>query len=235
MKSPKALLLYNPGSKSSLLHSATSAGECEIEEAPLNRRTAAPIDRYCLVLFDIDRPASTLLDTLRAWRDSAPATTVFVAGSRISRSMRIALLETGASYLIKPVNVQELRARVRAVLLRSRPEQSAPRHLAFGEGTIDLDARRIDGPGGTAHLTPTEFGILDQLSRHMNQTVSRGQLVKSLWGMDPQKGAHSLRRFIRGLRRKIEPDPANPKYLVTEPTIGYRLQSACIVSEQAGP
>ena len=73
-------------------------------------------------------------------------------------------------------------------------------------------------------LTPTECGILEYLASHANQTVPCDELVKMLWGADPQKGVHSLRLFIRKLRQKLEPDPTHPQYLVTDPTIGYRLQ-----------
>ena len=78
--------------------------------------------------------------------------------------------------------------------------------------------------GREIRLTPTECGILEHLASHVNQTVPCSDLVKMLWGPDPQKGVHSIRRFISKLRQKLEPDPAHPRYLVTEPAIGYRLR-----------
>jgi two-component system KDP operon response regulator KdpE len=227
MKSPKALLLYEEGNTYELLRSVILNEGCEVEEAPVDTQTAAtPVGGYCLVLFDIHRPTRRLLEVLRAWHDDVPGTTVLVVGSRTAEANRIAVLETGVNaYLKKPVIVPELAARVRAALRRSRSHDVRLRQLPFGTGIIDLEARIISSPEGHVRLTPTECGILEHLALHLNQTVPRSDLVKTLWGSDPQKGVHSLRLFIRKLRQKLEPDPTHPIYLITEPTIGYRLQA----------
>jgi two-component system KDP operon response regulator KdpE len=227
MKSPRALLLYEEGNTCELLRTVILGEGCEVEEAPFDTQTAAtPIEGYCLVLFDIQRPTRRLLDVLRAWHDDVPGTALVVIGSRTAQANRIAMLETGVNaYLKKPVIVPELAARVRAALRRFRSHDVRLRQLPFGTGTIDLEARIIRAPEGNVRLTPTECGILEHLALHMNQTVPCSELVKILWGADPQKGVHSLRLFIRKLRQKLEPDPTHPRYLVTEPTIGYRLQS----------
>jgi len=163
-----------------------------------------------------------LLEVLRAWHDGVPGATLLVVGRRIVEAKRIAVLETGVNaYLMKPVIVPELAARVRAALRRFR----CLRQFPFGTIIIDLEARLIRAPETHVRLTPTECGILEHLALHINRTVPGSELVKSLWGDDPQKGVHSLRLSIQGLRQKLEPDPANPRYLVTEPTVGYRLQA----------
>jgi len=94
----------------------------------------------------------------------------------------------------------------------------------LGSGIVDLETRTIRVAGGQVRLTPTECGILEQLASRINHTVPGGELVKALWGADPQKGVHSLRLFIRKLRQKLEPDPTHPIYLVTDHLKGYRLQ-----------
>jgi two-component system KDP operon response regulator KdpE len=225
MKPPKALLLYEEENNCDLLRPLLCGEGCEVQEAPLAIQTSAPIEGYCLAVFDIQRPTELLLEVARSWRDAAADTTLFVIGPRTAQANRIAVLESGVdAYLVKPLVIPELRARVRAALRRFRSQNARPRRLSIGEGTIDLEARLITTTGRETRLTPTECGILEHLAAHLNQTVPRNELVRILWGSDPQKGAHSLRLFIRRLRQKLEPDPARPQYLVTDPAIGYRLQ-----------
>jgi two-component system KDP operon response regulator KdpE len=146
-------------------------------------------------------------------------------GSRTAQANRLAVLEAGVNaYLTNPVIVPELTARVRAALHRFRSQDARQRQLSLGTSIIDLEARMIRAGKEYTRLTPTECGILEYLASHVNQTVSFNELVKILWGPDPQKGVHSLRLFIRKLRQKLEPDPTHPRYLVTEPMVGYRLQ-----------
>jgi two-component system, OmpR family, KDP operon response regulator KdpE len=227
MKNPRVLLLHEVNNDSGVLRAVLAGEGCQVEEAPLSLQTAAPADGYPIVVFDIQRLSARLLEVIRAWRDSASETMLIVAGSRAARASRMAVLETGAdAYLTKPVAVAELQARIRAALRRFRNHDSRLRQFPLGPGTIDLEARMVRGANRDTRLTPTECGILEHLASHMNQTVASTDLVKTLWGSDPQKGVHSLRLFIRKLRNKLEPDPAHPRYLVTEPTIGYRLQVA---------
>lgn len=242
MKTPRALVLYEdadyshvtpaapPGTgcrpaKASDLRGVLTGEGCRVEEAFLNSHTAPLGDGYCIVVFDIQRLTARLLELVRAFKDNAPDATLLVCGGRTGQPNRIAVLEAGVeAYLTKPVVLPELRARVRAALRRFRSHDATLRRFSLGYGTIDLEARMIHGAGRETRLTPTECGILEHLAMHMNQTVPSIELVRTLWGDDPQKGVHSLRLFIRKLRNKLEPDPAHPRYLVTEPTIGYRLQ-----------
>jgi len=198
-----------------------------VEEIPLRYgRISALAAGYCLVVFEIERPAKPLLETFQEWHDEAPGTTLLVVGRRTTLSNRLAVLETGvAAYLSKPIAVQELTARVRVALRFFRQHDRRSRQYPFGSGTIDWDALAISAAGQHVRLTRTECNILRYLALHVNQTVPFGDLVRTLWGTDPQKGVHSLRLFIRKLRQKLEPDPARPIYILTEPTIGYRLQA----------
>jgi len=225
MKTPRALLLYEESTDCGLLRAVLSEEGCDVEQTPLDPHTSVPVTGYHLVLFDIQRMNPGLLGIIRSWRDRTPDTMLIVTGGRTTQANRIAALETGVSaYLIKPLMLPELRARIRAELRRFRSQESRLRCFSIGSGTIDLDARLVRAENGYARLTRTECEILEHLAAHINQTVPSGDLVKTLWGADPQKGVHSLRLFIRKLRNKLEPDPAHPRYLVTEPAIGYRLQ-----------
>lgn len=225
MRPPRALLLYEEDSNCELFRALIRDEGCELEEAALETQTSVPVAGYCLVLFDIQRITARLLDVMRAWHEVVSDTSLIVVGSRATQANRIAVLETGAlAYLTTPLMVAELRARIRAALRRVRSHESRLRRLSLGAATIDLDARVVRAANYDIPLTPTEFGILEHLASHANHTVSCDELVKMLWGADPQKGVHSLRLFIRKLRQKLEPDPKHPQYLVTEPTIGYRLQ-----------
>jgi two-component system, OmpR family, KDP operon response regulator KdpE len=225
MRSPRALLLYEEDNNCELFRTLIRDEGCEVEEAALETHTAAPAEGYCLVVFDIQRFTTRLLDVVRAWRDVLADTTLIIVGSRTAQANRIAVLEAGVhAYLTKPVIVAELRARIRAALRRVRSQDSRLRRLSLGAGTIDLNARIVRAANHDFRLTPTECGILSHLVSHANQTVPCEELVKMLWGADPQKGVHSLRLFIRKLRQKLEPDPTHPRYLVTDPTIGYRLR-----------
>jgi two-component system KDP operon response regulator KdpE len=225
MKSPKALLLYEEETNCAFFRALLAEEGYEVDEAPLDIHTAAPVEGYCLVLFDIQRLTSRLLELVRGWRDTVSDTCVIVVGGRITQDSRIAVLETGVSaYFAKPVVVPELRARLRAALRRFRSHDARLRRFAWGDDAIDLEARLARVAGREVRLTPTECEILEHLAARVNQTVPCDDLVKMLWGSDPRKGAHSLRLFISKLRHKLESDPAHPRLLVTEPTIGYRLQ-----------
>jgi two-component system KDP operon response regulator KdpE len=227
MKNARVLLLHENNNDSGLLRAVLASEGCEVDEGPLNLKNPIPANGYRIVVFDIQRLSARLLELIRAWRDSASESMLLVAGGRAAQASRIAVLEMGVdAYLTKPLAVAELRARIRAALRRFQSHDSRLRCFPLGSGTIDLEARMIRGPERDTRLTPTECEILEHLASHMNQTVPSMDLVKTLWGSDPQKGVHSLRLFIRKLRNKLEPDPAHPRYLVTEPTIGYRLQVA---------
>jgi two-component system KDP operon response regulator KdpE len=227
MKTPRALLLYEEPKDAAVIRAVLTGEGCQVDEAALDGESPVAPEIYCIVVFDIQRLRARLLEVIRGWRDRVPDTMLLVAGARTAHANRIAVLETGVeAYLTKPVAVAELRARARAVLRRFRSHDSRLRQFPLGSGTVDLEARIVRAADRDTRLTRTECGILEYLALHMNQTVPSTDLVKTLWGADPQKGVHSLRLFIRKLRNKLEPDPANPRYLVTEPTIGYRLQAA---------
>ena len=234
MTPPAALLLHDVDKDCRQLRSLIAGVGCTVEEALLNGPSAStPAGSYCLVLFVIKRHTAQIVDLIRDWHDGAPGTPLLGLGNRVARRSSIAMFEAGLdAYLTEPVGFPELRARIRAAMRRGQPRGARVLQL-FREGpTIDLDARIVNSAGGSMALTPTEFRILEQLTLHMNQTVPSEELVGALWAGDQRKGVHSLRFFIKNLRHKLEPDPAHPRYLVTEAAVGYRLQIPAEASEQ---
>ena len=134
-------------------------------------------------------------------------------------------------YLTKPFSSKELLARVRAVLKRARREPAAPveSEIVCGELKIDLARRHVTVAGKEIRLTPTEYNVLHELASHRNQVLLHEQLLTAVWGTEYRDDLDYLRAYIRYLRQKLEPDPANPKLIVTSPGVGYML--ACPESQ----
>jgi two-component system KDP operon response regulator KdpE len=134
--------------------------------------------------------------------------------------------DSGADdYLTKPFSSKELLARVRAVLKRARREPVAPveSEIVCGELKIDLARRHVTVAGKQVQLTPTEYNLLHELASHRNQVILHEQLLTAVWGTEYRDDLDYLRAYIRYLRQKIEPDPANPKLIVTSQGVGYML------------
>lgn len=126
-------------------------------------------------------------------------------------------------YIVKPFGARELLARVRAVLRRSVVTAETPARIELGDLVIDMATQQVTSNGDLVHLTPTEFRLLVTLARHPNQVMTHTALLVEVWGSDYRDEIDYLRTYIRYLRRKIEPEPANPRYLLTTPGVGYRL------------
>jgi two-component system KDP operon response regulator KdpE len=225
-KLARALLLYEDKDRCQRLRAIAAGAGCEVDDARFNSEvTAGAAKGYDIILFSVRRPTWRLFEVLRTWYDDTPETAMVLISDRTSRANRVAALEAGVSaYMTEPVTVAELAAYLRSALRRSRVQPVTLSQLSFGRSVVYLEEHFARTGEGQVHLTPTECGILEYLAVHPNETVPCNDLVKVLWGSDPRKGSHSLRRFIRQLRQKLEPDPAIPQYLVTDPTNGYRLQ-----------
>ena len=177
-----------------------------------------------LVVLDLGLPdgdGEALLAALRR-REATP---VLVISARQADGQKIRLLDAGADdYLVKPFSVGELLARMR-VALRHRGTALKPA-LTYYEAdglTVDLAAHRVDLRGEAVHLTPTEFKLLARLVRSAGQVVTHRQLLADVWGEEFTEHTHYLRLYMGQLRAKLEPDPADPRRLLTEPGVGYRL------------
>ncbi|MDT4992553.1 MAG: two-component system, OmpR family, operon response regulator KdpE [Actinoplanes sp.] len=156
---------------------------------------------------------------LRGWT-SIP---IIVLSARDAQATKVEALDAGADdYVTKPFGMDELLARIRAALRRAAPEPGAA-VIATADFTIDLAAKRLTTAAGDVRLTPTEWHMLEVLARHPDKLVAQRQLLREVWGPAYENETNYLRVHLANLRRKIEPDAARPRYLITEPGIGYRF------------
>jgi two-component system KDP operon response regulator KdpE len=182
-------------------------------------------ERPDLLILDVMMPRLDGLEVCRRVRERATVP-IIVLTALDAEGDRVAALDLGADdYLSKPFAVEELLARVRAVLRRSgwTAQPPGPGVLRYGPLEIDLAAHGVSRDGGTVHLTPTEFALLEQLVIHPNKVLTHRALLQRVWGSEYHDEAEYLRVYIGRLRRKLERDPANPRYLLTEPGVGYRF------------
>jgi two-component system KDP operon response regulator KdpE len=136
---------------------------------------------------------------------------------------KVEALDSGADdYVTKPFGIDELLARVRAALRRGAGEVDTTA-IDAGDFKVDLDSRRVHARGSEVRLTPKEFDLFVYMARHPNRVISHRTLLEAVWGEASQEQPEYLRVFMGQLRKKLEPDPSNPRYLVTEPWVGYRF------------
>ncbi|MEW9873064.1 response regulator [Arthrobacter sp. HS15c] len=178
-----------------------------------------PPDVMILDLGLPDLDGAEVLQELRRW-SSLP---VLVLSARHGSSDKVDALDAGADdYITKPFGLDELLARLRALLRRVPEPESAPT-VAASSFTVDLARRRVTKDGDAVRLTPTEWNILELLVRNPARLVTQQQLLLDVWGPAYQKEANYLRVYMAQLRRKLEADPGNPRHLITEPGVGYRF------------
>jgi two-component system KDP operon response regulator KdpE len=179
-----------------------------------------------LVLLDINMPGMGGLDACRAIRSGSSAGIIMLTVND-TEAAKVEALDAGADdFVIKPFSTPELLARIRAALRRLPVTQSAPSQLEFGELSIDFAARTVSVNGAESHLTPKELDLLRYLTQHPNEAVSHRALLQAVWGPDYGDQVDYLRAFIRNLRKKIELNPERPRYITTEPWVGYRFNDS---------
>ena len=182
-------------------------------------------ERPDLLILDIMMPRLDGLEVCRRVREQATVPIILLTALD-AESDRVAALDLGADdYLTKPFGVEELLARVRAVLRRSgwSAQPPAPGVRRYGTLEIDLAAHTVRRDGEAVHLTPTEFALLEQLLTNPGKVLPHRMLLQRVWGSEYRDEAEYLRVYMGRLRRKLERDPANPRYLQTEPGVGYRF------------
>jgi two-component system KDP operon response regulator KdpE len=185
----------------------------------LREAVAHPPDLVILDLGLPDLDGTEVLAGLRPWFTGP----VLVLSARADSRDKVGALDAGADdYVSKPFDTGELLARVRALQRRGSPEADAPvvRTATF---SVDLAAQQVTVDGAVVRLTPTEWGLLSALVRARGRLVGQRQLLQSVWGPAYERETHYLRVYIGQLRRKLEPDPAHPRHLLTEPGMGYRF------------
>jgi len=189
------------------------------ERALVEARTHKPD----AVLVDLGLPDRDGQDVIRRIREFSPVP-IIVLSARTMESEKVLALEGGADdYVTKPFGATELLARVRAALRRSARSTQQPENLRIGALTLNLGTREAAGPDGPVHLTPVEYRLLTCLARGHGLIVTQEQIIREVWGPDRVTDTRGLRSYVKMLREKIEPDPARPRFLVTEPGVGYRL------------
>ncbi len=178
-----------------------------------------------LVLLDLNMPGIGGLETCRAIRETSDIPIIILSVRNTERD-KVQALDAGADdYVTKPFGVQELLARIRAAMRRmpSASEGGSGEVISDGVLEIDFGTRRVTLNGKTARLTPKEFDLLHFLASNANKPVPHRKLLQTVWGPDYGEEVEYLRVVVNQLRRKIEPVPAKPRYLLTEPWVGYRL------------
>ncbi|GAA0673458.1 response regulator [Kitasatospora atroaurantiaca] len=197
----------------SVLTAATGA-----EALDLAGRAAPGAVLLDLCLPDLD--GMDIIRGLRAW-SGVP---IIVLSGRNDPAEKVKALDAGADdYLTKPFVMDELLARLRAVLRRPAAEVAPPR-VVIGDHHIDVAAGTVTGPDGPVRLTPTEWRILALLLAGPGRLVPGRHILREVWGPEQEGRGNYLRVYFAGLRRKLEPDPARPRHLITEPGIGYRYE-----------
>jgi two-component system KDP operon response regulator KdpE len=177
-----------------------------------------------LILLDLGLPDVDGLEVTRRLREWCTAPIVVLSARGLERD-KVAALDAGADdYLTKPFGVEELLARLRVALRHASGIPQTGSVFTVGSLSVDLAARTVRVDGKEVHLTPTEFKLLALLVRHAGKVVTQRQMLVEVWGPGSASNTHYLRVQMHGLRHKLEEVPARPRYLTTEPGVGYRLR-----------
>jgi two-component system, OmpR family, KDP operon response regulator KdpE len=185
-------------------------------------------NEYDLVLLDVNMPGKSGLETCREIRSIGTHPAIIMVTVRDSEADKVDALDAGADgYVTKPFGMSELIARVRSVLRRTIDSPSYPaEHLRLGAVEIDFEGRYILVDNERVRLTPKELDLLSYLATHSNRTITHRELLQAVWGPEHGHDPQYLHVFMNRLRNKVERSPKQPKFLITEPWVGYRLQLA---------
>ncbi len=211
------------------LHAALTASDYRwIEAGSAGEGLAqAALRQPDLVILDLGLPDMDGLEVIRQLRGWS-AIPIIVLSARQQEGDKVLALDAGADdYLTKPFGVAELLARLRVALRHASRTAASSDSAVFeaGDLRVDLALRQVFVGGAEVHLTPIEFKLLATLVQHAGKVLTHRQLLREVWGPGYADESHYLRVFVAQLRRKIEADPARPRYLITEPGVGYRLRT----------
>ena len=184
-------------------------------------------EKFDLILLDVNLPGMSGLEACRVIRRETlvPDVAIIMLTVRNAEKDKVEALDAGADdYVVKPFGTPELLARIRAALRRAPlPQDSAPERISLRDVEVDFVSRQVTVRGRHVRLTPKEFDLLRYLVTHPNKVIPHRELLQAVWGPDYGDEVEYLRVFVNQLRKKIEPQPAKPRYLLTEPWVGYRL------------
>jgi two-component system, OmpR family, KDP operon response regulator KdpE len=209
-----------------VLRASLSAQGYEIYEARTGEEALNSVreQRFDLILLDMNMPGLGGLETCRQIRATSEVAIIMLT-VRDSEPDKVAALDAGADdYVTKPFGMPELSARIRAALRRLPvAADSGAESVHLGAIEVNLATRRVISKAGEVRLTPKEFELLRYLLSNPNVPIPHGRLLQAVWGPDYGDQVEYLRVFINQLRKKIEPDPSHPHYILTEPWVGYRF------------
>jgi two-component system, OmpR family, KDP operon response regulator KdpE len=210
--------------RTSLVASGFAVSEARNGEEALGVVQQQPFD---LVLLDINMPGAGGIDACRKIRSFAPQVGIIMVTVRDSENDKVHALEAGADdYVTKPFRLRELVARLRAVQRRTqRKDASEPEILKAGNLEVDIKRRLMLRGGAPVHLSPKEFELLAFMMQNQGVPLTHTRLLRSIWGPEYGNELEYLRSYVKALRKKIEDDPANPEYILTEPWVGYRFRN----------
>lgn len=179
-----------------------------------------------LVVLDLNLPDGDGFEVVRRIRERS-GTPIIVLSARGGEHDKVNALDLGADdYMTKPFGIDELLARIRVALRHiARPKSGTERRLRSGELVVDLERREVSVGDRAIHLTPTEYDLLKIFMTNANKVLTDRMLLQQVWGPDYGDESHYLHVYVARLRRKIEDDPGAPRYLTTEPGVGYRFRS----------
>jgi len=199
----------------------------EVTEADSGTRalTATAAKEHDVILLDLGLPDISGLDVIRGVRAYA-TTPIVVLSARTATAEKVAALDLGADdFVTKPFSIDELLARLRAATRRGSTAPEISSVIEVGNTSVDLAAKTVTaGDGSLIHLTPTEWQLLETLLRHPGKLITGRALLTQLRGTPDHTDPSYLRIYIAQLRKKLEPEPARPRHLITEPGMGYRFQ-----------
>jgi two-component system, OmpR family, KDP operon response regulator KdpE len=183
-------------------------------------------EAYDLILLDVNMPGSSGMEICRVIRSTSDVAIIMLTVNNTEKS-KVEALDAGADdYVTKPFSMPELLARIRATLRRlpQAPDDAGLKQLKLQGVEIDLSSRQTTVRGRASRLTAKEFDLLSYLLARPNRTISHRELLQAVWGPDYGDELEYLRVFVNRLRKKIEPDPSKPRFLVTDAWAGYRFQ-----------
>jgi two-component system KDP operon response regulator KdpE len=218
------------------LRTSLTARGHEVVTAP-NGETALDLltdDQVDLVVLDLGLPGIDGVEVIRRLR-SWSSVPVIVLSVRDAQADKVAALDAGADdFVTKPFAMGELMARIRAVLRRLGGTEERPPLIQTGDLEVDLARRLVSRAGRPIHLTPTEFGLLEQFVSHPGMLLTHRWLLQKVWGSGHGDESHYLRVYVANLRKKLEPDPGSPSLILTEPGVGYRWMEASAPDSSPG-
>lgn len=207
------------------VRSSLGAEGYRVVESTEGRRGAidAGTHKPDMAIIDLGLPDIDGIEVVRRIRQWSPMP-ILILSARSQERSKVEALDAGADdYVTKPFSVGELLARVRVALRHAARSRSGSRVLRFEAATVDLDKRRALRDGAEVRLTPIEFRLLAVLATHLDLVVTHRQLLAQVWGPTHQDDTHYLRIYMKQLRDKLERDPVQPRHLLTEVGVGYRL------------